>query len=363
MAEVPTSIAISPSGGTLLNAMQVTTSAGTVLNEVVTIGDYASAQVASVLAEGALLIEPGGTNTQPVTGTFFPSVQTVAGTVAISAFPATQTVAGSVTIGSPLGQAAMAASIPVVVASNQATFPVTVTFPATQTVTGAVTVTPPATQTVAGTVAITSTSTQSITAVQATAANLNVTAALAASQTITAIQATAANLNVTAAIAAAQTITALSSAIGSTGATAPTTAIENGLLAATVYPAAVTGGQLVAQMGDKAGRAAVVVNSPRDLIGWATLSAVTTAATGILTAAAASFYDITELIFTTTMTTGATVTLSDGVTSYPINLAPSGGIAKSFITPLTMGAAAATWTAALGAAGTVSCIVGFVKNK
>jgi len=280
MPNVFTSIAISPSGSTLLNALQVTTSAGTVLNEAVTEVDASNpANVGSVLASGARLVEPGGVNSQPVTGTFFPP---------------TQTITGNVTIIAPLGQATMAASIPVVVASNQTTFPVTVTFPATQTVTGTVTL----------------------------------------------------------------------PSDGSLAATAPLQADFSGLRAATTYPTAVTDGQLVGSMADKAGRPAVVLNAPRDLIGVLTNTAFTaTGSTGVLTAAASSFYDISTFIVTNPMTTAAAITLGDGTNSYLFNLAPSGGIAENPATPFPMATAAATWVANLSAAGTVSVIMLYIKNK
>jgi hypothetical protein len=331
----PVTIAISPSGAVLLAAQQVTNSAGTVvLNEVVTLGDAASGNVGSVLASGAQLIEPGGVNAQPVTGTFFPPTQTVTGTVTISSFPATQTVAvaafpavqtvtgavtvaafpavqtvtGTVTIVEPysLGQTTMAASVPVVLASNQSAG----AFPATQTVTGTVTVgTGPATQTVAGTVVV--------------------------------------------------------AAEGSLAATAPTQAIYEGLLAATAYPTAVTGGQLVGAMGDKAGRMVAVMSAPRDLVSTATLAVTSTAAQFIPAGAAGVFQDIAHLIVTSSMTAAATFLLVDtaGPTTYTFNLAPNGGMVSAFPVPLKQGAAAASWTALLAAAGTVNALAIYVSNK
>jgi hypothetical protein len=286
MAEVPSSIAISPSGATLLNAMQVTTSAGSVLNEVVTLGDYASGQVATVLAEGAILVEPGGTNTQPVSGTFFPPVQTVTGTVGViqaTAGNLNATVAGTVTANAGSG---------------------------TLTVTGAVTTTFPAVQTVTGTVNV------------------------------------------------------IDPAAGSLGAAVPSQGFYNGLIAATAYPAAATGGNLVGQMADKAGRACVVLNTVRNLVGVYTNASFTaTSALGIVTAAAATFCDLTALIITNPMTTAASVTLSDGSNSYLFNLAPNGGIAENLTTPLPMSTAAATWVANLSSAGTVSFIMLYANNK
>jgi hypothetical protein len=376
MAEIPTSIAISPSGTTLLNAMQVTTTAGVVLNEVVTLGDNASGQVATVLASGALLVESGGVNVQPVSGTLTVVQPTATAlNVTVGNFPAAQTVTGTVAIGGPLGQTTMAASIPVVIASNQATFPVTVTFPATQTVTGTVIVTPPATQTVAGTVAITSTSAQSITAVgtmtvvQPTATALNVAAVQVTTPwtiigSVTANAGT--NLNTSLlALESGGNLAKIASVTGAPGATFPGTSAAIGLRGATTFPTAVTDGQLASAMGDKAGRQVAVLNAPRDLISPLVISPFTATGTafGILTAAASSFYDFSSLIITNPQTVATTFTLADGVNSYPFNLAPNGGIAHGFPSPLPMGAAAATWTGQLSAVGTVSFIAIYVKNK
>lgn len=103
--------------------------------------------------------------TQPVSGTFWQATQpvSIAATVAISATAlplpsgaATETtLSGLNTKTPPLGQAAMAASSPVVIASNQSSIPVTGTFwqatqpvsgtfwQATQPVSGTITITPP----------------------------------------------------------------------------------------------------------------------------------------------------------------------------------------------------------------------------
>ena len=84
---------------------------------------------------------------------------------------------------------------------------------------------------------------------------------------------------VTATIAAAQTIAVTNAGTfavqdqsgGSTGATAPTKAEEQGQIAATSLPTAVTNGQLVGAMGDKFGRAIQTMNGPRDIIGTASV--------------------------------------------------------------------------------------------
>lgn len=70
MANVFTSIAVSPSGTTLLNALQVTTTAGNVLNEAITLADANNGNnVGSVLASGAILVASDGVVVFPVSGT------------------------------------------------------------------------------------------------------------------------------------------------------------------------------------------------------------------------------------------------------------------------------------------------------
>lgn len=239
MAQIPVSIAVSPSGTTLLAAQQVTNTAGTmVFNEVVTLGDAGSGNVGSVLASGAQLIEPGGANTQPVTGTVVANGPTGSGSavvqnpliigaitagaqvrylqvdasnylqVNVTKFSDTNPVpvAGTVSanILGPLGQAVMASSVPVVIASNQTAVSVTAGGPAAS---GAAVSGNPLLQGAVFTTAQPTVTTGQIIDLQATARGGLIvatgadafTAAITSSsaQTITAAQATAANLNAT----------------------------------------------------------------------------------------------------------------------------------------------------------------------
>ena len=59
--------------------------------------------------------------------------------------------------------------------------------------------------------------------------------------------------------------------------TAPANALYQGVRGATTYPTAVTDGQMVVPMADKAGRQAVVLNTVRDLTGTAVVSNNSTA--------------------------------------------------------------------------------------
>jgi len=232
VAEQFGSIAISPSGSTLLNAMAVSTTAGNpVYNEVVCIGDNQSANVCTVLAEGAVLVEPGGTNTQPVSG--------------------------SVTANAPFQ--------------------------------------------------------------------------------------------------------------GATGANVPGTAAFNGLVGHTAYPTAVTDGQMVGAMGDKAGRITAVLNSVRDLTNPLFVNATATTAQALIAAGATGvFNDIVSLVITSAMTTSATLTISDNGSSgnsYVFNIAPLGGLVSNYTSPLKQQTSAAAWDYSLSAAGTLAVNLIYVANK
>lgn len=88
MADVLSSIAVSPSGATLLNAVQVTTTAGSVLNEVVVIGNPSGGATYASVVAGALLVSGSQVVTQPTA---------TALNVTVGNLPATQTVTGAVT--------------------------------------------------------------------------------------------------------------------------------------------------------------------------------------------------------------------------------------------------------------------------
>lgn len=123
------SIAVSPSGTTLLNALQVTTSAGVVLNEVVTLGDSANpANVGSVLASGAMLVEPGGVNSQPVTGTIT-AVQPTAANLNATVIGTVTANAGTGTLAENLTQVA-GATLGATAVVNFGTAPAAVVVPA-----------------------------------------------------------------------------------------------------------------------------------------------------------------------------------------------------------------------------------------
>lgn len=154
-----------------------------------------------------------------------------------------------------------------------------------------------------------------------------------------------------------------------TAAAAPAFAVEDGLVAATAYPTAVTNGQLVGAMGDKAGRSIAVLNAPRDIIGaQATTITASTSNTPFITAGASGvFNDIISLVITNSSATATLVTLTDdgaSGNSYIVSIAANGGIVMNFPTPIPQGTAAANWDATCGTSvSSIYIIAVFAKNK
>lgn len=152
---------------------------------------------------------------------------------------------------------------------------------------------------------------------------------------------------------------------GTTGAAVPTLAIQEGARAATTYPTAVTDGQLVGTMADKAGRLVTVGAAPRDLIGTAVLSNNSAASGASLIGAGAAgvFNDIILFIVTNRSSTATVVTLTDGTVSYTFAIAANGGIVIPCPTPIPATSSATAWT--VGNSATVACdyTAVYAKNK
>jgi len=150
-------------------------------------------------------------------------------------------------------------------------------------------------------------------------------------------------------------------------ATAPTKALSVSGLAATSYPTAVTNGQAVQLMTDKAGRAAVVLNAPRDLIGKATGNIASATPASMISAGGANvFNDIITLILTNSTATATVVTITDngtGGNSYSFALAANGGGSFQFPTPLPQGTSNAAWEISCSPAETVYYVAVYAINK
>jgi hypothetical protein len=149
-----------------------------------------------------------------------------------------------------------------------------------------------------------------------------------------------------------------------TAATAPANAVQVGAVAATSYPTAVTNGQLVGAMSDKAGRLVVVHSGPRDIItpiSYQSTSA--TSATIISSQGAGIFTDILWALFTNESSTATIVSLSDGTITYKIAIASNGGAMLPIPVPLKASSANAAWQISNSAAVNVDVILQYVSNK
>jgi len=155
---------------------------------------------------------------------------------------------------------------------------------------------------------------------------------------------------------------------GPTAATAPSGATQLGAVAATSYPTAVTNGQLVGAMADKAGRLVVWGQCPRDIVGTANLpNNSNTTATQFIPAGATNFYnDVTSLIITNRSSTATVVTLSDngsGGNTYTFAIAGNGGMVSNFNPPLTQGTTATAWEVLNSAGVALDYNAVFCKDK
>lgn len=151
---------------------------------------------------------------------------------------------------------------------------------------------------------------------------------------------------------------------GATAAAVPANAVQQGARAATAYPTAVTDGQLVAPMADKAGRQVTVPNVPRDLTGTASVNASAASGTSLVAAGATGvFNDIISLVITNETSTATIVSLTDGTTTYKFALAANGGIVLNFSTPLPAASSATAWTCGNSATVALDYVVIYAKNK
>ena len=153
-----------------------------------------------------------------------------------------------------------------------------------------------------------------------------------------------------------------------TNAAPPANAIQIAGIAATALPSANTATDLTVPMTDKFGRAVVLTNAMRDIVGTQTTQiANSTSQTTIVTAVASTFLDITGFQITNATATAVTVTIKDstsGTTRKVYDLAANGGIVVHFDPPLPQAAVNNNWTATLSATGiTVDINVDYIQNK
>lgn len=141
--------------------------------------------------------------------------------------------------------------------------------------------------------------------------------------------------------------------------------VQVGGRAATAYPTAVADGQAVEAMFNKAGRAAVVLNAPRDLKTTTVVSTTDSSShTLIASGAAGVFNDIVGLVITNTSGTGTYVTIGDGTNNHVFSAPANDTRGISISDGLIATSAATAWTIQSNAGvSTIYCTVTYVKNK
>lgn len=153
---------------------------------------------------------------------------------------------------------------------------------------------------------------------------------------------------------------------GATNAAPPANAVLQGLIAANALPSAATVTDTVAPMADKFGRQIVIPVAMRDLIKPASVQTTTATQTALLAAQGAGvFADLISLTITTESATACTVALSDGTTTYKVNIAnqQGAGATINLPTPLPATSANTAWNVTGCASVTLDYIAEFALNK
>jgi len=149
-----------------------------------------------------------------------------------------------------------------------------------------------------------------------------------------------------------------------TAATVPANAVQAGNRGSTALPTAVADGQLVAPMTDKYGRQAVVANTIRDLVGFASVQTTDQSGHNLLASGGTGIYtDLISLAITNETATATVVSLSDGSVTYKFALAANGGIALTWPSTLPASSTAMAWTVTSSATVTLDFVVTYAKNK
>jgi hypothetical protein len=156
-----------------------------------------------------------------------------------------------------------------------------------------------------------------------------------------------------------------------TGAAVPANAFLTGARAATANPANATGGNMVSVLADKAGRLVVTNAHVRDLVGHQQAAVAATAETTIVTAGGAGvFNDLVQFIITTAGLAAQTITIKDataGTTRFVLNypnaaVAPGSPLVFNFDPPIPQATANANWTVTQSLATACNYTARFVKN-
>lgn len=246
-----------------------------------------------------------------------------------------------------LGQKAMAAAIPVVLASDQSAIPVSQSGTwniGTVTAVTAISNALPAGTNLMGKVGLDQTTPGTTNAIALAQINAATTLAGNGATGTGSLRVTLAN----------DTSAIAGWGLGATGAAVPSGAQYTGLMARTTNPSAATDGNMVGASADKLGRQIVVIGQARDLKGnQLTTITSSTSETTVVTAVASTFLDVYGCIVENTSATATKVTFKDstaGTTQFEIYV-PAGDT-RGFMLPSSDGFKQTTvnnnWTATCG---------------
>lgn len=272
-----------------------------------------------------------------------------------------------------LGQTTMSASLPVTLASNQSSIPVTLT---STTITGTVAATQSGTWNVGlsagtnlvGKVGIDQTTLGTTNNVSVSGSTGAGTSALIKDDASFGDGVTSGVLTTINRLWNGTTYDRMRSVITATGSTG-TGVLGAGILALgkTANPTAVTDGQQVQALADKLGKQ-VVVGSIRDLkVNQVTTITTSTSETTVLSAVASTFLDVYGVIVTNTSATNATVAFKDSTTgTTQFNVAVPAGDTRGFMLPESGGIKQGTvnnnWTATTQSVTSIIITMLAVKN-
>lgn len=164
------------------------------------------------------------------------------------------------------------------------------------------------------------------------------------------------------------TVTVDDLAAAPTGAAVPANAQYQGNLAQTALPTAASAGNLTGALGDKFGRTVVIPGTLRDLVGTQTTTiSASTAETTVVTAAASTFNDLTAIIISNTSATATRVDFRDttaGSVLFSFYVPAGDTRGATYNRPLPQTSVNTNWTAQSSASITdlrIYCV--FDKNR
>jgi hypothetical protein len=142
--------------------------------------------------------------------------------------------------------------------------------------------------------------------------------------------------------------------------------MKQGYVGKTALPSPVSDGQRVNGIADKFGRQIMLPQAPRDLIKPVSVQTTNTTQTNLLAAQGVGvFADLISLTVTTESGTATTVSLSDGTTTYKIEIPATVGQGAHLAWPVPIPATSSNtaWTVTSSATVTLDFIAEFILNR